>query len=214
MTSETEQAPASDGVETDELLALAKAAHAEMPGPWSADIREPHDMVVWAAPNPADATTDPETGEEDHDGSPLVMNIGEPIARVGDVCGSARVCEYIAACSPERIIAILTERDALRDALALQRLTTDNVMAEVTALRARVEAAERLYIEACGERDTLAMHGTEMARDEVLQGFVGWIGSGYNSRGSFPTRLTELSDDCVEYAALALTPSPTPTRTT
>lgn len=36
--------------------------------------------------------------------------------------------------------------------------------------------------------------------------FIGWIGSGYNARGNFPTCLSELNDDVKEFAD-----APTPT---
>lgn len=69
-----------------DLAAIDALANAATVGPWSADIVEPHDMVVWGVPR-----------FEGDDSPPLIMNIGEPIARVGDVCGSAADAHFIAA---------------------------------------------------------------------------------------------------------------------
>ncbi len=43
---------------------------------------------------------------------------------------------------------------------------------------------------------------SDKRRNEVLQGFIGFIGHGENSRGAFPTTLTELSDDARDYVNL------------
>lgn len=54
----------------------------------------------------------------------------------------------------------------------------------------------------CKRNDARARHA-----DDVLQGFIGFIGSGYASRNAFPKTLTELSDDCREYVASLAAPS-------
>ena len=49
---------------------------------------------------------------------------------------------------------------------------------------------------------------TELTAHTVLQGLVGFIGSGENKRGRFPATLTELSEDCNDYlAARSATPT-------
>jgi hypothetical protein len=40
--------------------------------------------------------------------------------------------------------------------------------------------------------------------------FIGWLGSGYNSRGAFPATLSELSADLREWAAVAASDAPLP----
>lgn len=42
-----------------------------------------------------------------------------------------------------------------------------------------------------------------------MNDFVAFIGNGENTRGRFPTNLSELSADCHEFAALATVPAPT-----
>jgi hypothetical protein len=51
---------------------------------------------------------------------------------------------------------------------------------------------------------------SDKRRNEVLQGFIGFIGSGENSRGRFPKTLTELSDDARDYVNIGATPEPSP----
>jgi len=74
------------------------------PGPWSADTRELWDMVVWGAPG-----TDPQP--DDPENPRLVMNIGEPVVPVGDVCGSAADCQFIAH-APSDIDTLLSRVEA------------------------------------------------------------------------------------------------------
>jgi hypothetical protein len=76
-----------DEARLQEIEARAQAATA---GPWAADTTEPHDMVVWGAPGTAAPRY------EGDDGSPLIINIGEPVARIGDVCGSSADTHFIA----------------------------------------------------------------------------------------------------------------------
>jgi hypothetical protein len=39
-------------------------------------------------------------------------------------------------------------------------------------------------------------------RETMFNEFIAFIGSGYNARGQFPRNLSELSDDCLEFAAI------------
>ena len=157
-----EQASAS-GVETDELLALAKAA---LPGEWEAEYDEGrHTVTMYQA---GDSRGNFESHREWKCEHGLYDDEDTPEARGQWEEAHATAC-YLAACSPERIIAILTE---------------------LTALRARFEAAER---------GTAAMR---RAGDNLVRA----TSPGEDERFRAQARREW-------FAALALTPSPTPTRT-
>lgn len=103
----------------NELKRLAEAA---TPGPWSADLRESWDMVVWGPPNPAQA-------DDEHDGSDLVVNIGETIVEVGSVSGSEADTLLIVAMR-NALPALLSELSRLREDAARANICTANAYAK------------------------------------------------------------------------------------
>ena len=178
--SETEQAPASGGVETDELLALAKAA---LPGEWEADYDEDsHTVKMYQA---GDSRSNFESHHEWKCEHGLHDDEDTPEARGQWEEAHATAC-YLAACSPERIIAILTE---------------------LTALRARVEAAERVVAGVQVAEDWCGLHRTV----EVLYVADDYEVSLAGDDGA--THAQTVSGVTLADAFAALTPSPTPTRT-
>jgi hypothetical protein len=90
---------------TEQRIAEIQARLAGItPFPWYADLTEPHDLVVWGKDRHSPTTDQPET--------PLIMNVGEALAYVGEVCGSPADAEFIAH-SPADIAYLLAERSRL-----------------------------------------------------------------------------------------------------
>ena len=185
-----EQGPASGGVETDELLALAKAATR---GPWKLCHHLRDDATcpcgyrggVWSGDGERLLFEMGGTPEED---GTMMTPTPSPEQRRADAA-------FIVACSPERITALC---------------------AELTALRARVEAAERDTADVTRMVEELTR--TRTMRDGSA--YVVWdahlrtdaIGSQARSLllGIIGRVLDGRRDSVLEGAAL--TPSPTPTR--
>lgn len=84
---------------------------------------------------------------------------------------------------------LIVER--LRDTAA-----DEDAMASDDLLLAAADRLDALYY---GEANSYQRPLSDERRDQVLQGFIGFLGSGENSRGRFPLTLTELSDDARDY---------------
>lgn len=142
------------------------------PTPWHADLTEPHDMVVWAA----------DAGERESGG--LVMNIGEPIARVGDVCGSEGDARFIAE-APAIVRALIDAYRASRDEVAEYEW-------RLRAAEAERDATERLYDAA----------SADAARWRYIRGWLGVDGDQTDEPpyGKLVEWITVDDDKCLDAA--------------
>lgn len=106
-----DQTRAAEALSPERIAEIRARRAAITTAPWEADTTEPHDMVIWGT-IPADMPV-----EDREDSDLLIMNMGEPVVRVGEPSGSVAEAEFIAH-APADIADLLADRERLERRVA------------------------------------------------------------------------------------------------